>query len=392
MTGRLSKAVLLTRIYTTIAVSSTLLELYGITYTLHTLTWRFVLVVLFIICAVFNDFARKKIHISKKSIAFIPFFSCALISLFGNVLMGKVGFELRLLRFLILLAFSAFYAEEYFDGKYGLKVYRVITLTATVVMLTQVVAANFFGVAITGHLNLPLRSDIYRSANFLLRYYSIFEEPGYYGIYVAPYICIRLNDAKVNFIELGLIMAALLLSTSTSNIAVFVFVIILFVFTVKNGKMSHLRLFGIKATIIFIGGVVGYLFYKSPQFAFVLKRLNDGYSYESRAVGYKSLQNVLLGNAFNFLFGNSMEAYPVSGYATMIITFGLIGTAFYLLAIFYLFIKTNRIGKMMILSFMFINIGNVEFLGNASSMLIVYPYAIWYAQKSTTIPLKNLSS
>lgn len=372
---------ILVKFYTFTAIASTLLELYGITNALHTFTWRFVFVLMFILFATITAF-RTGVCISSVTKAFVPVYVIVVVSLFGNMFLGNEGFELRFIRFFIYLWFSTAFASSYFDGDYAYKIYKVIVWTATVVLLIQVFSANFLGRAFVGHLSfLPLRSNIYKYANYMQRYYSIFEEPGYYGMYVGPYVILQFASKKINVFEIGIIFLALLLSTSTSNLAVLAFLLLIFVILIKNDSIRPMKLFFIKAAIIIAAILAVYLFMQTPQYAFVMKRLENGVSMASRTSGYLDFSSFMSGNFFNLLFGNAMEAYPISGYATMVITFGFIGSIAYIGALLYLLMKTNKIGKYLVLFFFFINIGNVEFLGNASTLLIIIPYSIWYIDR-----------
>lgn len=378
ITGKWCVNSFLVKLYTTIAIGSTLFELYGISKSLHTFTIRLFMVILFIIFSTGILIVKKRIVFSYVMISFLPFVISLMGSFFINLLLGKSGFELRLLRFFTLLIFSVFLSGEYFDGEYGMKLYSCIVWLATIVMLLQVVGANLWGISISGHLPLPLRSAIYESADYSKRFYSIFEEPGYYGLFVSPYLVIKISTGKTSIIEFLVISVALLLSTSTSNIMLLAFLVCTYLVFMRNDKISSLKLLVMKIAILIATSIAIYVFIHSNQYEFVLMRLQNGSSTAQRMIGYKDIDSLFGGgNYLTFLFGNAMETYPISGYATMLITFGIIGTITYLYGLFRMYTTTNRTGKYLLLLFMFINIGNVEFLGNASSMLIVYPFCIW---------------
>ena len=374
------------KIYTTIAISSTILELYGITSSLHTFTWRFALVILFSLAAIVVAISRRKAIITREVLAFVPFFISLTISFCVNVIVGSEGFELRFIRFAIYMFFAVALSYEYFDGEYALKLYRVIVWVATIVLLLQVAFARMYGRPFPGYLSfLPLRSEIFAStttgANYVNRMYSIFEEPGYYGIFVGPYVCICLLTGKIKIFELFFIAVSLLLSTSTSNIGVLAFLLITFVIFVKSENMTRSRLVFFKVLVLIAGAVAIYYFFQSAQYQFVIRRLENGVSLQSRLYGYQTMDEFWSSNPLIVLFGNAMETVVVSGYATMLMTFGVIGTICYFYGYLRWFRLTDKIGKYLLLFFLFINIGNVEFLGNASSMLIVYPFVIWFAKK-----------
>lgn len=374
------------KIYTLIAISSTVLELYGISNTFHTFTWRFALVLLFSAFAMVVAISKRKAIIRREASAFIPFFISILLSFMSNMILGSEGFELRFIRFAIYMFFAVFLSGEYFDGDFALKIYRAIVWVATIVLLLQVAFARLYGRPFPGYLSfLPFRSEIFANTtvgvNYINRMYSIFEEPGYYGIFVGPYICICLLTGKIRAIELVFISISLLLSTSTSNMGVLAFLLVSFVIFVRTDSIRKSRLYILKALVLISGLIAIYYFMKSAQYQFVVRRLENGVSLQNRLVGYQSMDEFWHGNFLNILFGNAMESVVVSGYATMLMTFGVIGTICYFYGYLKWFRLTDRIGKYLLIFFLFINIGNVEFLGNASSMLIVYPFVIWYAKK-----------
>lgn len=369
-------------LYTILAVFSTLFELYGISKTYHTFTWRFAFVLGFLLLAFINALSSGKLCVSKFSTCILPFLTCVVISFFVNMFLGTEGFELRLIRFFLYVSFSVSLAAQYFEGRIAYKLYSFLVWIATIVLIAQVIGANFLGISISGHLPfVPLRSTIYENAKYILRYYSIFEEPGYYGIYVLPYVCLMLMNGRIKIVQLLCILVSLLLSTSTSNLAVFGFIILTYVLFVHNEELTSCKEILIKVAIIIGGIIIVCFFTQTNQYQFIMRRLESGVSLESRLMGYNEFWSYFDGNLGQFLFGNGMEVYPISGYATLVIVFGVIGAVAYFYAIIRLFFYTNKEGKYLLVAFMFINIGNVEFLGNASSMMIVFPFVIWYAKK-----------
>ncbi len=374
----ISQNSIIIKIYTIIAILSPLLEMYGITESLHTFTWRLFFVILFIVIHLFLLFTRWHKY-NKTSNIFLPFVILICFAFFCNSVMYPGEYSLRFIRFLLLVYFSIYLGQYYFDGKFGFKLYKYIVWIATAVLLTQVVM-SLMGQSFNGQIpGLPLRSHYHLEADFSLRYFSIFEEPGYYGMFVIPYLCIRFSQNIINYIEFLFIAIALLLSTSTSNIAVLGFIIMVFILFIKPTNMSVRKRIIIKGSIIIISLLAVFIFLQSDQAQFVMNRLEAGDSAESRLEGYNDYDGRrTVDSVFQFFFGNSLENYPISGYATLFICFGLIGGVVYLFSILLLFIKTSLTGKLILLSFLFVNLGNVEFLGNASSMLIVFPYTYWF--------------
>lgn len=379
----------LCNVYTVIAVCSTLFELYGITYTFHTFTWRFALVIGFIVLDLLSagHVARQK----SESNYHTPFMLSMCLGFLFNIIVSPTSIAMRWIRFMLLNYFTFYLGKKYFDGILGYRVYRIIVWIATAVLLTQVFYANILGEVFVGHLPLPLRSPTYESSDFLLRYYSIFEEPGYYGIYVTPYLCMKLYQRKINFAEMFLISLALLLSTSTSNIGVLCFVLATFVFIVKPQSIGVKKLLFIKVLLVLMAVGAAYILMQTSQYDFIMNRLENGSSAESRAEGYLNFDVYFRGNILLWLFGNSLEDYPISGFATLIICFGLVGSLFYMMAFFKIFRRTNKVGQFILLGFLFINIANVEFLGNASSMLFVYPFAYWFMRNKFVVDIDEYS-
>lgn len=366
------------KIYTFIAILSPLLEMYGITESLHTFTWRLFFVILFIVIHLFLSLTKQH-NYNNSSRIFLPFICLICFAFFFNVLMYPGEYALRFIRFLFLTYFSIFLGQYYFDGDYGFRLYKYVVWIATIVIFIQV-AMSYMGQSFNGQIpGIPLRSHFHLDTDFSVRYYSIFEEPGYFGMYVIPYLCIRFSQNIMNLLEFFIIAIALLLSTSTSNIGVLGFSVVVFIMLVKPANMNTSKRILMKCSMIIICFIAIYIFLQSDQAEFVMRRLEAGDSADSRLEGYNDYNGRrAVDSAFQLFFGNSLENYPISGYATLFICFGLIGGVVYLFSILLLFIKTSLTGKLIILSFLFVNIGNVEFLGNASSMLIVFPYSYWF--------------
>jgi hypothetical protein len=71
-----------------------------------------------------------------------------------------------------------------------------------------------------------------------------------------------------------------------------------------------------------------------------------------------------------------MDFYSISGYAAMILSFGIIGTFFLMCSIIFYFVKSSKTCRYLILLFLLINIGNVEFFGNASTIIVFWGFIL----------------
>jgi len=57
-------------------------------------------------------------------------------------------------------------------------------------------------------------------------------------------------------------------------------------------------------------------------------------------------------------------------------SFGIVGTVLLLAAICQSFRQTNNVGKALVVLFLFLNIGNVEFFGNASTIIVYFSFVL----------------
>ncbi|MDY0277082.1 MAG: hypothetical protein RBQ97_03255 [Acholeplasma sp.] len=372
-------------IFTMTAILSPLLNMYGISEKYHTFTFREVAMLLILmICTLFSFVKRGR---SKNtSIWFYSYIVVVILSMLINASTGDSESVLRVIRYLLILFFVFIFSEKYFNSKLGFKVYEALVIFASIFLITQVIAANYFGIEIKGYLSfIPTRSINLRKANGLLRFYSIFEEPGYYGMIMSGYLIIGFRNHKMTVLKLILVSAASLLSTATTSIVLLIFTLVLFYSSnllvnhsirkkhigIVNKKKSRIILAITLVLLVFI------VFTVTPQFEFVLNRLEDGHSANSRfGDNIRFLENFNKYDFFKILFGNGMNEYPINGFIAILVSYGILGFLIFSLMMINFFRKTNGTGRLLLLLFLFINIANVEVFGNASTIILFFPFII----------------
>jgi hypothetical protein len=300
-------------------------------------------------------------------------------------MLGESGFALRTIRYFVILIYVFCFGSKYFNYEYGLKVYRVVVLFSSFFLLAQVLSANIFGYMLRGYITwLPLRSEELPFVNGLRRFYSIFEEPGYFGMYASGYLCLTLMSGRYKWKEVLLITIAMFLSTSTTSIVCVILVILFYLLDFKKDSLSITRkknsfikyIFSNLGLIILLIIII-FIFTYTSQYETVRYRLYYENSTENRFSGYINFHDQFSQlSLFQKMFGNCMDFYSISGYAAMILSFGIIGTFFLMCSIIFYFVKSSKTCRYLILLFLLINIGNVEFFGNASTIIVFWGFIL----------------
>lgn len=369
------------------SIYSILLGMYGVSRTNNTFTLRETFMILTIfLCILDSRRSGGYVFYFKINVRIGLFILFVMISMYGNTLEGNEGFYFRVIRYFVILIFIFSFAKDYFDPVFGLKLYKYLVIFASLYLLAQVVSANSFNYMLKGYINwLPLRSNELAYVNGLKRFYSIFEEPGYYGMFASGYLCIALFSGSLSWKIAFLIALASFFSTSTTAIVSFVFVVLIYI--LYHSKHTKNRINKVtmilrkhkrsKMILIILGIVAFVVFFNTEQFQTFLYRLLYTESVNIRFAGYETFSNSFSALSIpQLLYGNCMSYYSISGYAALLSSFGIIGTFLLLAAIFHLFRLTSHIGKALVVLFLFLNIGNVEFLGNASTIIIYFSFVL----------------
>ena len=187
-------------IYTFVSIFSIVLGMYGVSQTYNTFTLREVLMIFTIfLCILDMRRSGSIVSLSGSSAKVGMFILLIVVSMIGNTMEGNGGFFLRVIRYFVVLIFVFFFAKDYFDPVLGLKLYKYLVVFASLFLLGQVICANSLHYMLKGYISwLPLRSDELAYVNGLKRFYSIFEEPGYYGMFASGYMCIALFSGSLD--------------------------------------------------------------------------------------------------------------------------------------------------------------------------------------------------
>lgn len=382
-------------IYTIVSILSPVLGMYGISQAYHTFTLREVSMILVILLCILGSIRTGRVVFRLGSNAIMGLFILFVVgvSMFGNALEGNGGFYLRVIRYLLVLVFVFSFARDYFDPVFGLKLYKYLVVFASLFLLAQVICADSFNYVLRGYISwLPLRSSELAYADGLRRFYSIFEEPGYYGAIANGYLCIALFSGSFSWSTVFLIVLASFFSTSTAAIVLCVFVVLIYILyhskhaksTFDKADLKLKKYKGAKTLLVILGIAVFAVFYNTRQFQEVLYHVQYSGSTSGRVMGYATLASSFSALSIpQLLYGNCMSSYPVSGYPALLMSFGVIGAVLFLAAIGASFRQTNDVGKALVVLFLFLNIGGVEFFGNASWIIICFSFVLSLtAQKS----------
>lgn len=185
-------------------------------------------------------FRNRIIHINRPLLSYgMMIFFLHLLTIFeGNV--DLVNTSLRMLRYLFYILFLSLFTIGNFNVEYGEKVYRLISLLASVFLFIQLFCFSIFRRYIPGFLTfLPLSREemLWHATNYQNRFLqdprprSFFSEPQIFATYILGYLAILLfkdNWNKKDKRILIVLFAAVLVSRSTTAIVCLVFLLGMF--------------------------------------------------------------------------------------------------------------------------------------------------------------------
>ena len=269
-----------------------------------------------------------------------------LLNMWGYSSDLNVSVFLRSARYIMYLAYSCILLNDnMFDAKLGIKLYRFVTIFASVYLLVQYVLLYVFHYSLPGYITwLPIMREELRTftenlgATFYARPRSIFAEPSSIGIFCGLYLALSTvyptNSNKWwDYLEKAIIIVALSLSaSSTALLAIAIVAALIAVKLINKNK---------KAAIVFIASV-GCLFvllcifsdFFRDRIAYLITRLPTSFS--NRLGGFLEYGERVAGFSFiDIMFGIGMDISNMtvwySGLIKIQLYFGIVGSLFFIL-------------------------------------------------------------
>ncbi|MDJ8956148.1 hypothetical protein PTN56_10235 [Clostridium perfringens] len=319
-----------------------------------------------------------------------------LISLFTQYNYNVVDIVTRSIRYSFYIFASFIVSRFLIDFKYFIKVYRFFVILATLYIFFQIIIFYSTGRYISGIVPFLRVTNSFYSYNesvkmftFFFRPGSLFMEPGYYAIFVLPYLayCLFFYDktSYKNIILALYIFSGLFLSTSGQGIIIGSLLFVIFI--LKNllnlrNKTINIKIFLIGIILICISIYLidsNEMLQKSISRLFIgdqassNSRIFNGFIMYSKLDFLHKIIGVGYGNVGNFLVSNGLSdlSIEMSDYmnsiATISISLGLIGIIIFFILIINLFRKANYFGKICVLILLLLS-----FIGdNATSITLV---------------------
>ena len=258
--------------------------------------------------------------------------------------------------------------------------FRVLGCISVIYGTLQFIVANLFGISLSPYIpflyvtrtGLEAQQSSWMKAGWLVRARSFFSEPAAFSVFLLVALCIELTliyehkqKYKQNLLKLMYILGIMVSCSSTGFVGL-VFLYILYVLFVN--KLSR-RGIGIIILLTFL------LIFAAVKIGYVDFVLNHAFA------GGKGLQHqshfsdilIVFQNKINFwemLFGHGMQdimngniGLYIPGWHRTFHDLGVFGVMFYMLFFFAVFRKLNKNRRLIIVLFIFLNIGTECMLG-----------------------------
>lgn len=313
------------------------------------------------------------------------------------------------------------------NQKVLLKVYKFISLAASLYIIAQVIVYNISGVLLPFKLlpmpwmdgrNFGINEALGWAERWYLRPSAFFLEPGYAAQYLFPALVFSLwgwfdDDQKIDLKLVGVISLALILTTSSQGI--YIGIIILFLYFIVSIKKKGSYDTAIKNMIMsMILMTSAFIFINSNTFqrsmnyivgsttaggstAFRLLRgpavfLKTPALYQFIGLGHGNIGNfVLRNNIFTNYDPISMTliaADYVNGISSVLLFYGIGGLILWLVFIYTIFKDTDIIGKLIIITFVILMFVSGTFITYHTILYISLVYSCLPKRKKLFINSK----
>lgn len=279
---------------------------------------------------------------------------------------------MRALRYLFYISQIYLYFNTYFEYSLGIKLYRNMSIFASLYLYIQVIIRKFYNFYLPGVIpGIPLMEEELRAYS-AQRPMSFFEEPSHFAIYILGYITILLFEKKKmtlkNFWIVSILSVSIFLSSSFLGIIVlFILILIKIIQSIIENIVK--RKVNIKYIVIFLICIlIGTLSLKNTKAFEYLSNVEVLLKQASgRFEGYYHYAN-LKSDIIQKIFGRGMIGMPdglyYPSYILIIYYFGYIGLALFLFVILFNFrIKKFDKFSALIICLLGLGIGSELILG-----------------------------
>ncbi|SHN11337.1 hypothetical protein [Halanaerobium congolense] len=303
-------------------------------------------------------------------------------------------------RYLFYLFFVCFLFKKYIIPKYAYKVFKFISISGTLFIISQYIFGEFFGIYISGYIpwfelmndnlnNVSIYNQSLISKGMSWRPRSFFLEPGQYsqfvsfylGFYLFSLISLNKKKNKIKFPILCVLLISAGLFISKSSTGIIMLIIILTIFSIyylysEGLKYKHMFIIFLLTPILvlFVINTESYEVFVNRTFVadgFFGPAFEGRFGYIKNAIVMRdnSLIEVIFGSGMTNIDGWTPGLFRVYYY------FGLLGTFIFIFIFTYLFLKANNLGKLMIVLWIILSVGGDLIFGpNILSFILLFIY------------------
>lgn len=273
--------------------------------------------------------------------------------------------------------------KPYFNMKKGKKYIEVVGIIVAIYAFAQIIAAKF-GIYLTASLPFlnsirDVDGEVLQKAMYgiAFRPTSILGEPSELGGYLALPLALNLFDDNRDkgWLKKSVFFSiAIVLTMSSTGIFLFLLEWAIFVFKSKNIKNKNLLVIA-----LIVGG--GTVFFASGMWRLFIERTflshgGEGLKGILSNTHYKDIAGVYAENngIFKMLFGNGMSEPPgfLPGVFRLHYYFGIIGIVVFMVWLFDLYRKGNRMQRSLMIVWIMMNVGGAYILGSFALPYILF--------------------
>lgn len=374
------------KLFCTTLILLPLLKLYGISAIGGTFA-DYTLIIIVIIMLVKQG---KNVFIltgNRNSIEFIPIMICVIFNIFFTWNFSfEIGNQIIYWMRYILYYFVLIYGiKRYYSVEIGYKVYEIASIISTIFLIIQYLAYIFMNRIILGQFGSLALTDLKQHKQFydtyaaynLFRPESFFSEPSHYATFICGFllICSMRQVNKKNILTMSFCSLGILLSGSTTGLCGAVFIWTLFSLRLMWQRNSIVYLL----PIIVIAVVVLLFVSQTVSFQIMMQRtFNSRDAIKSRFDWVDSLHILRSPLTWMFGYGSSSDVIELTGWipgwAIILVQYGIIGIALFVLSYMLLFMYSNKNGKIILVYFMMMGLGT-ELVAD-EYVLVLLPFVI----------------
>ena len=343
-------------------------------------------VALYIILRRSNSLLR--ISSKKEAVELLPIMVCVAINIVFTInrSFGVAEQLIYWMRYCLYYFVLIYGVKSFYDVEYGYRVYQLAAYACTIFLFVQIIASSVFSIYIPGQFGSLALTDIEAGYEDYLLYLpynlfrpdSFFEEPAHYATFVSGYvmICSLREVNKWNIFSMILCSLGVLLSGSTTGLAMVVLIWIMWFFRLISQKKNTKYICPILILVLIAMSVA----VRTNTFQIMIDRTFNSESALNSRFSWIDSFTAIIDNPIQWFFGLGCSRGVIElagwlpGWPLIIIQYGIMGVIFFVSAYFLLWIKANKMGKLILIYFIILGCGTEAIVD--VYVLVVLPFVI----------------